>query len=56
MEKDGKVTKGDGKQVDHKKELVRGGTNDKSNLRVVSDKTNLTKEAKRKQAVARKKK
>lgn len=56
MEKEGKVHKGDGKQVDHKKELVRGGSTGRSNLRVVSDKTNLTKEAKRKQSVARKKK
>ena len=56
MEKAGKVTKGDGKQVDHKKELVRGGSNDKSNLRVVTAKTNLEKEARRKQSVARKKK
>ena len=56
MEKEGKVHKGDGKQVDHKKELVRGGSTGRSNLRVVSDKTNLEKEAKRKQSVARKKK
>lgn len=55
MEKAGKVTKGDGKQVDHKRELVRGGSNDKSNLRVTTAKTNLTKEANRKKAAARKK-
>lgn len=55
MEKAGKVTKGDGKQVDHKKELVRGGSNSTSNLRVVSDRTNLHKEGLRKQRVARKK-
>ena len=36
------------KHVDHKKELVRGGTNAKSNLRVVSAKTNLAKEGRRK--------
>jgi hypothetical protein len=54
MEKKGLVHKGDGKMVDHKKELVRGGSNAPSNLRVTSDKTNLTKEAKRKQAAARK--
>lgn len=56
MEKSGQVHKGDGKQVDHKKELVRGGSNSTSNLRVVTAKTNLEKEAKRKQSVARKKK
>ncbi len=36
----GKVRKGDGKDVDHKKPLSKGGTNSKSNLRVVSVKTN----------------
>lgn len=36
----GKVRKGDGKDVDHKKPLSKGGTNSKSNLRVVSAKTN----------------
>ena len=39
---------GDPRQVDHKKELVKGGSNAKSNLRITSAKTNLTKEAKRK--------
>lgn len=48
MEKEGKVRKGDGKHVDHKKELVKNGSNSKSNLRVVSEKTNLKKEANRK--------
>jgi hypothetical protein len=38
--KDGKVTKGDGKDVDHKKMLDSGGTNSKSNLRVVDETTN----------------
>lgn len=38
--KDGKVAKGDGKDVDHKKMLDGGGTNAKSNLRVVSQKEN----------------
>jgi hypothetical protein len=36
----GKVTKGDGKDVDHKKPLSKGGTTSKSNLRVVSASTN----------------
>lgn len=35
MEAAGKVSKGDGKDVDHKKPLDKGGTNAKSNLRVV---------------------
>lgn len=34
MEKDGKVSKGDGKDVDHKKPLSKGGGNSSSNLRV----------------------
>jgi hypothetical protein len=36
MEKAGKVRKGDGKDVDHKTPLSKGGTTTKSNLRVVS--------------------
>ena len=39
-EREGTVKKGDGKEVDHKKALSVGGTNDKSNRRVVSRKTN----------------
>jgi len=38
---------GDPRVVDHKKELVNGGSNDKSNLRVVSRKANANKEANR---------
>tara|TARA_R110000803_G_scaffold114284_2_gene182730 strand:+ start:496 stop:753 length:258 start_codon:yes stop_codon:yes gene_type:complete len=34
MEKKGLVTKGDGKDVDHKKPLAKGGTNTSGNLRV----------------------
>ena len=34
--KAGKVKKGDGKDVDHKKALSKGGSNAKSNLRVTS--------------------
>lgn len=34
--KEGVVKKGDGKDVDHKKMLDAGGSNDKGNLRVVS--------------------
>lgn len=36
MVKAGKVKKGDGKDVDHKKPLSKGGSNTKSNLRVTS--------------------
>lgn len=36
----GKVRKGDGKEVDHIKPLSKGGTGDKSNLRVVSASSN----------------
>lgn len=35
MEKAGKVHKGDGKDVDHKTPLSKGGSTDKNNLRVV---------------------
>lgn len=48
MEKEGKVRKGDGKHVDHKRALTDGGSNKRSNLRVTSAKANLTKEAQRK--------
>ena len=40
MEKTGKVSKGDGKDVDHKKPLRSGGTTTRSNLRVRSVKAN----------------
>ncbi len=40
MEKAGKVRKGDGKDVDHKTPLSKGGNNRTSNLRVVSRGTN----------------
>jgi hypothetical protein len=35
MAKAGKVKKGDGKDVDHKKAMKNGGTNSKGNLRVL---------------------
>jgi hypothetical protein len=38
--REGKVQKGDGKDVDHKKMLDGNGTNAKSNLRVVDKATN----------------
>jgi len=40
---------GDKRQADHIKPLSEGGTNSRSNIRVVSAKTNLKKEALRKQ-------
>lgn len=36
MEREGLVHKGDGKDVDHKKALSKGGTTTRSNLRVKS--------------------
>lgn len=40
MEKAGKVRKGDGKDVDHKTPLSKGGRTTPGNLRVVSRSTN----------------
>lgn len=40
MEKAGKVRKGDGKDVDHKKPLITGGGNNRGNLEVKSPTTN----------------
>ena len=40
MEKAGRVHRGDGKDVDHRTPLSKGGSNSKSNLRVVSQHTN----------------
>ena len=37
---DGRVQRGDGKDVDHRKPLIKGGSNDRSNLRVVSSGNN----------------
>jgi hypothetical protein len=46
MEKAGRVSKGDGKEVDHKRPLSKGGGNSAGNLRVVSRATNRQKGAK----------
>lgn len=43
---------GDSRQADHKKPLVEGGSTNKSNIRIVSAKTNLNKEAQRKKRAA----
>ena len=40
MEKEGRVHKGDGMDVDHKRPIVKGGSNDRSNLRVKTDNAN----------------
>ena len=48
MEKEGAVSKHDGKHVDHKTAKTSGGSDSRSNLRVTSAKSNLSKEAKRK--------
>jgi hypothetical protein len=40
LENEGRVSKGDGKDVDHKKPLSKGGGNGKSNLRVTSKSSN----------------
>jgi len=40
MVKAGKAHKGDGKDVDHKKPLAKGGSNSRSNLRVLSKHAN----------------
>jgi len=37
------LKKGDPREVDHKKPLSKGGSNSKSNLRIVSRKTNRKK-------------
>lgn len=39
-EKDGRVSKGDGKDIDHKKPLRKNGSTEKSNTRVRSAKAN----------------
>lgn len=46
---------GDSRVADHKKELVRGGSKDKSNVQVISAAANGRKEALRKKAAAKKK-
>ena len=42
------LKRGDKREVDHRKPLSKGGSNRKSNLRVVSRKTNRSKGAKAK--------
>jgi 5-methylcytosine-specific restriction endonuclease McrA len=40
LEKEGRVHKGDGMDVDHKRPLDKGGSNDRGNLRVVKKSKN----------------
>jgi len=44
--KEGRVRKGDGKHVDHKKPMSKGGSNSKKNLRVLTRRQNLRKGSK----------
>jgi len=44
---------GDSRHADHRKPLTEGGSNSKSNIRVVSAKENLRKEALRKKRAAK---
>lgn len=43
LSKEGKVSKGDGKDVDHIKPVSKGGTNSRSNLRAISASANRAK-------------
>lgn len=43
LAKEGKVHKGDGKDVDHIKPLSKGGSNNRSNLRAISAHANRSK-------------
>lgn len=44
---------GDPREADHKKPLSEGGSNNKSNVRVISRKENAQKEVRRKQSKAK---
>jgi len=46
MERAGRVRKGDGKEVDHKRPMAKGGGNGRKNLRVVSRRVNRKKHTK----------
>lgn len=43
LAKEGRVSKGDGKDVDHKQPLSKGGSNDRSNLQAISAHANRSK-------------
>lgn len=40
MEDKGRVHKGDGKEVDHRRALINGGSNAEENLRIISRRAN----------------
>lgn len=46
MAREGRVRKGDGKEIDHKRPLAKGGGNGRKNLRVVSRSVNRRKHTK----------
>lgn len=52
MAASGKVRKGDGKDVDHKRPLSKGGSNGTSNLRVVSAHKNRSYKRKKDSSMA----
>jgi 5-methylcytosine-specific restriction endonuclease McrA len=52
MQREGKVRKGDGKDVDHKKPLAKGGGNSRSNWRVTSKSENRSFKRTRKARMA----
>lgn len=52
---DGTVRKGDGKEIDHKRMLDKGGSKDKGNTRVVSAAENRAWRAKNPEAYTKKK-
>ena len=54
MQEMGLVRKGDGKDVDHRTPLSRGGANSRSNLRVVDDNANRSFARTRRGAIASK--
>ena len=54
-EREGLVHKGDGKEVDHKQMLDKGGSNDKSNTRVVPRAVNRAWRAEHPDAYGKKK-
>ena len=51
LEREGVVSKGDGKDVDHKKPLSKGGTTTRSNLKAVPASTNRSYKRKSKGAI-----
>lgn len=55
MEKEGKVSKGDGKDVDHKNSMRSGGGNSRKNLRVRSRSSNRSDNGHKKGEKQRKK-